>query len=108
MGRSRAVSVQKTTTAGSGAHRRITNDHVLLDGAGRVVLAGFAEASNEQASSDAMADDVHDIGDLVLGKLPAEPPPVLRLRANAATAEVVERLRAIASRATDAEPTRRP
>ncbi len=90
------------------AHRRITGDHILLDTAGRVVLAGFAEASNEQTSSDAMADDVHDIGDLVLGKLPAEPPPVLRLRSNAATAEVVDRLRAIASRATDADPTRRP
>ena len=89
-------------------HRRVTGDHVLLDSAGRVVLTGFAEATDASTSSDAMADDVHDIGDLVLGKLPAEPPPVLRLRANAASAEVVERLRAIASRATDADPTRRP
>ena len=96
------------------AHRRVTGDHVLLDSAGRVVLTGFAEATDASTSSDtapsasAMADDVHDIGDLVLAKLPAEPPPVLRLRTNAASAEVVERLRAIASRATDADPTRRP
>ena len=95
-------------------HRRVTGDHVLLDSAGRVLLTGFAEATDASTSSDtassgsAMADDVHDIGDLVLAKLPAEPPPVLRLRTNAASAEVVERLRAIASRATDADPTRRP
>ena len=88
-------------------HRRVTGDHVLLDSAGRVLLTGFAEATDASTSSDtassgsAMADDVHDIGDLVLAKLPAEPPPVLRLRTNAASAEVVERL------AHDCEPRHR-
>jgi serine/threonine protein kinase len=61
-------------------HRRLTGDHVLLDSAGRVVLTGFAEATDASTSSDtapsarAMADDAHDIGD-PCRKLPAEPPP---------------------------------
>ena len=33
-------------------HRRVTGDHVLLDSAGRVVLTGFAEATDASTSSE--------------------------------------------------------
>ena len=88
-------------------HGRITGDHVLLDSAGRPVLAGFADASTA-AGPAAAADDVRSLGELVTSKLPDAAPSVLKLRAQTADAEIVERIRAIASRATDADPSRRP
>ena len=88
-------------------HGRITADHVLLDSSGRLVLAGFAESAVD-AGPDDLAADVRSIGELVASKLPSEPPPVLKLRAQAADADLIERVRAVAARATEPDPSRRP
>jgi len=88
-------------------HGRLTADHVLFDGLGRVVLAGFAEATHE-AGGDATAADVRSLGELVTSKLPSDAPPVLRLRGPSSDADVVSRLRAVAARAREEDPTRRP
>ena len=54
-------------------HGRITADHVLLDGLGRVVLAGLAGASTASESRGASpVDDVRGLAHLILDKLPPE------------------------------------
>jgi len=88
-------------------HRRITSDHVLLDGLGRVVVAGFAEASASPRDSET-ADDVAAIGAVLEMKLPADLAAMARVRSSAADRQVVERLRAVLARARDPEPSRRP
>jgi hypothetical protein len=90
-------------------HGQITADHVLLDGLGRVVLAGFSGASKAGESPGARpADDVAGLGAVISAKLPAEQGVLPRLRASSADREVVDRLRAVAERASDPDPTRRP
>ena len=91
-------------------HRRIAVDHVLLDGLGRVVLAGFAGASKTGEERGANpAEDVGGLAHVLLGKLPPERTAALpRLRASAADREVLDRLRTVAERAADPDPTRRP
>ena len=91
-------------------HGRITADHVLLDGLGRVVLAGLAGASTASESRGASpVDDVRGLAHLILDKLPPEHAVALpRLRASTADREVVDRLRAVAERAADSDPSRRP
>src|SRR6185369_1764190 len=88
-------------------HRRITSDHVLLDGLGRVVVAGFAEASPSPRDSET-ADDVAAIGAVLEMKLPGDLAAMARVRSSAADRQVVERLRAVLARARDPEPSRRP
>ncbi|HTN79744.1 MAG TPA: hypothetical protein VMK16_08720, partial [Acidimicrobiales bacterium] len=50
------------------AHGRLTPDHVLFDGLGRVVLTGFAEATPDDGGGVA-ADDVRSLGELITSKL---------------------------------------
>ena len=52
-------------------HRRITSDHVLLDGLGRVVLVGFGGASASPGECET-ADDVAAIGAALEAKLPTD------------------------------------
>jgi serine/threonine protein kinase len=89
------------------AHRRVTPDHVLLDGLGRVVLVGFAEASVEHTVDDC-ASDVAGVGELLAAKLPVGPPPVLKLRPASPDRETLDRLRSVVDRAIDPVQTRRP
>jgi eukaryotic-like serine/threonine-protein kinase len=89
------------------AHRRVTADHVLLDGLGRVVLVGFADASVEHTADDC-ASDVAGVGELLAAKLPSGPPPVLKLRPASPDRETLERLRSVVDRAIDPVETRRP
>ncbi len=89
------------------AHRRVTPDHVLLDGLGRVVLVGFAEASTEHTVDDC-ASDVAGVGELLATKLPSSPAPVLKLRPASPDRETLERLRSVVDRAIDPVQTRRP
>ena len=88
-------------------HRRITSDHVLLDGLGRVVLAGFGDASASPRDCET-ADDVAAIGAVLEMKLPTDLAATTRVRSSPADRQVVERLRAVLARATDPEPSRRP
>ena len=101
----RSPSLRSTTeasyTAGHGRpcaarQRRKSGPHRLRRGHRRI-----DELRHSPERAARWQTTTHDIGDLVLAKLPAEPPPVLRLRTNAASAEVVERL------ARDCEPRHR-
>ena len=89
------------------AHRRVTADHVLLDGLGRVVLVGFAEATMSHTVDDCAAD-VAGVGELLAAKLPSDPAPVLKLRPASPDRETLDRLRSVVDRAIDPVPTRRP
>jgi tRNA A-37 threonylcarbamoyl transferase component Bud32 len=88
-------------------HRRLTPEHVLLDGLGRVVLIGFAEASSPPTDTQT-ADDVAAVGALLDAKVPTDLAAIARLRTSAAERDVIERLRAVLARARDPEPSRRP
>jgi tRNA A-37 threonylcarbamoyl transferase component Bud32 len=88
-------------------HRRITSDHVLLDGLGRVVLVGFGDASTSPVECDT-ADDVAAIGAAIEAKLPTDLAALAKVRTSPADRQVVERLRAVLARARDPEPSRRP
>ena len=88
-------------------HRRITSDHVLLDGLGRVVLVGFGDASTSPGECDT-ADDVAAIGAALEAKLPTDLAALAKVRTSPADRQVVERLRAVLARARDPEPSRRP
>ena len=74
-------------------HRRITSDHVLLDGLGRVVLVGFGDASTSPGECDT-ADDVAAIGAAIEAKLPIDLAALAKVRTSPADRQVVERLRA--------------
>src|SRR5262249_5964756 len=89
------------------AHTRITLDHALLDGLGRLVLTGFAEASSPPVDDEA-ADDVAAIGAVLEAKLPTDLATIAKLRTSTAERDVTERLRAVCARARDPEPSRRP
>ena len=88
-------------------HRRITSDHVLLDGLGRVVLAGFGDASASPRDFET-ADDVAAIGAVLEMGLPTDLAAMARVRSSPADRQVIERLRAVLARARDPEPSRRP
>ncbi len=88
-------------------HRRITSDHVLLDGLGRVVLVGFGDASASPGECET-ADDVAAIGAALEAKLPTDLAAIAKVRTSPADRQVVERLRAVLARARDPEPSRRP
>ena len=88
-------------------HRRITSDHVLLDGLGRVVLVGFGDASASPGECET-ADDVAAIGAALEAKLPTDLATIAKVRTSPAERQVVERLRAVLARARDPEPSRRP
>ena len=64
------------------AHRRITSDHVLLDGLGRVVLVGFGDASASPGECET-ADDVAAIGVALEAKLPTDLAAIARRCARA-------------------------
>ncbi len=87
------------------AHGRVTADHVLLDGLGRVVLVGFADATRGEAEPP--ADDVAGIGEILANKLPDDASPP-RLRPIGADRDTIDRLRAVVERATDPAPSHRP
>ncbi len=88
-------------------HRRITSDHVLLDGLGRVVLVGFGDASASPGECET-ADDVAAIGAALDAKLPTDLAAIAKVRTSPAERQVIERLRAVLARARDPEPSRRP
>ncbi len=88
-------------------HRRITSDHVLLDGLGRVVLVGFGDASASPGECET-ADDVAATGAALEAKLPTDLAAIAKVRTSPAERQVIERLRAVLARARDPEPSRRP
>lgn len=109
----RALAVVAATVADLHAlglvHGRITPDHVVLTGAGRAVLCGFAEAG---LAGDVRSDgevllpslDVASLGS-VLGRLLAEPAGAAERRHSGLDRGAVARL---VDRATDADPRLRP
>ena len=84
-------------------HRRITSDHVLLDGLGRVVLVGFGDASASPGECET-ADDVAATGAALEAKLPTDLAAIAKVRTSPAERQVIERLRAVLARARDPEP----
>lgn len=85
------------------AHRRISGDHVLVDGDGRPVLCGFGDALGGPDARAAQTRDVADLGRLVHGLMEGD-------AGGSGRREVATRRAVVAAAdaATVAEPARRP